>query len=59
MRRADPALLTPREREEMLRRLAALVQVKDAVRLFDDGEIDLVSTVDEIAAAMSAWIDRS
>jgi hypothetical protein len=53
MRRADPSVLTPREREERERMLHALVLVKEAIRSFDDGEINLRDTVCQMAVVLS------
>jgi hypothetical protein len=41
MRRADGCDLTPHERDELTRLLHTLIQVKEAVRSFDDGEVNL------------------
>ena len=54
MRRADPSVLTPRECEERERMLYTLVLVKEAVRSFEDGEINLRATVCQMALVLSA-----
>jgi hypothetical protein len=54
MRRADPSVLTPREREEWERMLHTLVLVKEAIHSFEDGEINLRDTVCQMAAVLSA-----
>ncbi len=53
MRRADPSVLTPRECEERERMLYTLVLVKEAVRSFEDGEINLRDAVCQMAAVLS------
>ncbi len=54
MRRTDPTVLTPREREEWQRMLQTLVLVKEAMRSFEDGETNLRDTVCQMAAVLSA-----
>jgi hypothetical protein len=54
MRRADPSVLTPREREEWERMLHTLVLVKEAIQSFEDGETNLRDTVCEMATVLSA-----
>ena len=53
MRRADPSVLTPRECEERERMLYTLVLVKEAIRSFEDGEINLCDTVCQMALVLS------
>jgi hypothetical protein len=55
MRRADPSVLTPRECEERERMLYTLVLVKEAVRSFEDGEINLRDAVCQMATVLSTW----
>ena len=55
MRRADPSVLTPREREERERMLHALVLVKEAIRSFEDGEANLRDTVCQMATMLCTW----
>lgn len=54
MRRADSSVLTPREREERERMLHTLLQVKEAIRSFEDGETNLRDTVCQMATVLSA-----
>ena len=54
MRRTDPNVLTPRERDEWQQMLQTLVLVKEAMRSFDDGETNLRDTVCQMAAVLSA-----
>ena len=54
MRRTDPNVLTPREREEWQQMLQTLVLVKEAIRSFEDGETNLRDTVCQLAAVLSA-----
>lgn len=54
MRRTDPSMLTPKEREERERMLHALVEVKEAVRLFEEGDANLGDTVRQVAAVLLA-----
>ena len=54
MRRTDPNVLTPREREEWQQMLQTLVLVKEAIRSFEDGETNLRDTVYQLAAVLSA-----
>jgi hypothetical protein len=53
MRRADPSVLTPQECEERERMLYMLVLVKEAVRSFEDGEINLRDAVCQMAEVLS------
>jgi hypothetical protein len=53
MRRADPSVFTPRECEERERMLYTLVLVKETVRSFEDGEINLRDAVCQMAAVLS------
>lgn len=59
MRRADPSVLTPREREEWERMLHTLVLVKEAIRSFEDGEINLCDTVCQMALVLSIEVLRN
>lgn len=54
MRITDLNVLTPREHEEWQRMLQTLVQVKEAIRSFEDGETNLRDTVCQMAAVLSA-----
>jgi hypothetical protein len=54
MRRADPSVLTPREREEWERMLHTLVLVKEAIHSFEDGETNLRDAVCQMALVLSA-----
>lgn len=54
MRITDLNVLTPREHEEWQRMLQTLVQVKEAIRSFEDGETNLRDTVSQMAAVLSA-----
>jgi hypothetical protein len=54
MRRTDPSILTPKEREERERMLHALIEVKEAIRLFEDGETNLGDTVRQVAVVLSS-----
>ncbi|MFM7292985.1 MAG: hypothetical protein ACKO6B_17380 [Planctomycetia bacterium] len=47
-------MLTPKEREERERMLHALVEVKEAVRLFEEGDANLGDTVRQVAAVLLA-----
>ncbi len=53
MRRADPSVFTPRECEERERMLYTLVLVKETVRSFEDGEINLRDATCQMAAVLS------
>ena len=54
MRRARQTELTPHERDELARMLNTLVRVKEAIRSFDDGEVNLRDAVAQIVATLSA-----
>lgn len=53
MRRIDVGVVTPTEREELMRMLMTLGQVKDAIRSFEDGEINLRTAILLIAMTIS------
>jgi hypothetical protein len=54
MQRADETVLTPREREELDRMLDTLLQVKETMRSFEDGDINLRDAVGQMALALFA-----
>lgn len=53
MRRIDAGLVTPDEREELLLMLITLGQVNDAIRSFEDGEVNLRAALLLIATTIS------
>jgi hypothetical protein len=52
MRRADESVSTPREREELERMLQMMIQVKETMRSFEDGEINLRDAVGQMALTL-------
>lgn len=54
MQRADETVLTPREREELERMLHTLLQVKETMRSFEDGDINLRDAVGQMALTLFA-----
>ena len=53
MRRVDQEYLTPDERDELERMLSTVVHVKDALRSFERGEINLRDAVWRMAVVIS------
>ena len=54
MRRADLDDLTPHERDELTRMLNTLAFVKEAIRSFEEGEVNLRDAVTRMAAVLAA-----
>ena len=50
---ADQCVLTPQEWEELERMLNTLVRVKEAIHMFEAGELNLRDTVCRMAAMIS------
>jgi hypothetical protein len=53
MRRVDQSVLTPHERDELDRMWNTLANVKEALRCFEDGEINLRDAVYRVATVIS------